>query len=153
MLTADRGVLDMADELFENYRQLLITRKERYSSESVFGGAKYSFEKALLQQIEDERDPHKAASLIDMYAELATFLPEKDYDLFQSCRRRGEQDADFQRVLDFITTRDHDAIQKELDARGIPELVRYYALYRRILRETEARRRQATSVQSLNAGS
>ncbi len=143
----------MADELIENYRRMLTTRNERYSPESVFGGSKVSFEKALLQQIEDERNPHEAASLVDMFSELATFVPQKDYDLIQECRRRAERDAGVQRVLDLIETRDHEAIQKELDARGMPELVRYYALYRRVLRETEARRQQATSLLSLSADS
>jgi len=143
----------MADELTENYRRLLATRQERYSSESVFGGTKQSFEKSLLGQLETERDPDAAASLVDMFAELASFLPQKDYDLAEYCRRRGQQEPEFQRVLDLIETHDHEAIQKELDARGIPELVRYYALYRRVLRETEARRQQALSVHALNAGS
>ena len=143
----------MADELTENYRRLLATRQEHYSSESVFGGTKQSFEKSLLGQLETERDPDAAASLVDMFAELASFLPQKDYDLTEYCRRRGKQEPDFQRVLDLIETHDHEAIQKELETRGIPELVRYYALYRRVLRETEARRQQAMSVHALNIGS
>ena len=56
-------------------------------------------------------------------------------------------------VLDLIESGDHSAIQKELEARGIPELVRYYALYRRVLLESEARRKQAASVHALNADS
>jgi hypothetical protein len=143
----------MTDELTENYRRMLATRRERYSPESVFGGNKPLFEKSLLAQLETERDPDAAASLVDMFAELASFLPQKDYALAEDCRRRGQQDPEFQRVLDLIASHDHEAIQKELEGRGIPELVRYYALYRRVLRETEARRQQAMSVHALNIGS
>jgi hypothetical protein len=88
-----------------------------------------------------------------MYMELASFVPQKDYDLIQQCKTRGDGDPEFKQVLDLISLGDHETIQAELQARNIPELIRYYALYRRILRETEARRKQAVSVQSLNADS
>ena len=142
-----------ADKLIRQYQQILSQRQERFSSDSFFGGAKYMLEKALLEEIARVHEPAPAESLQVMYIELASFVPQKDYDLIQQCRRRGAENREFQQVLDLIALGDHETIQAELDARGIPELVRYYALYRRILRETEARRKQALSVQSLNADS
>lgn len=138
-------------KLIRQYEQILAQRQERFSSDSFFSGAKYMLEKALLEEIARVHEPVRAESLQGMYTELASFVPQKDYDLIQQCRRRGDQDPDFKQVLDLISLGDHETIQKELEARGIPELVRYYALYRRILREIEARRKQALSVQELNA--
>ena len=56
-------------------------------------------------------------------------------------------------MLDLIEAGDHAAVQQQLESGAIPELVRYYALYRRVLLETEARRKQAASVHELNAES
>ena len=139
------------DKLIRQYEQILSQRQERFSSDSCLSGAKYMLEKALLEEITRVHEPVRAESFQVMYIELASFVPQKDYDLIQQCRRRGDEDSAFKQVLDLISLGDHETIQQELDARGIPELVRYYALYRRILRETEARRKQALSVQSLNA--
>ena len=141
------------EKLIQRYQQVLSERRGRFSSDAVFGGAKYLFEKALLEEIARVREPVRAESLQVMYAELASFISEKDYDLVEQCRQRGEQDANFQEALDLISQGDHASIQKELEVRGIPELVRFYALYRRVMRETGARRQQALSVQSLNADS
>jgi hypothetical protein len=139
--------------LIEQYQQILSSRRDRFSSDSVFGGAKYMFEKALLEEIARVHEPVRADSLQVMYIELASFMPQKDYDLVEQCRRRGEEDPSFKQMLDLISLGDHETIQKELEARGIPELVRYYAVYRRVLRESEARRKQALSVQELNVDS
>jgi hypothetical protein len=140
-------------KLLQQYQQILSSRHQRFSSDSVFGGAKYMFEKALLEEIARVHEPVRADSLQGMYVELASFMPQKDYDLVEQCRRRGEQDPVFKQVLDLISVGDHEAIQKELEARAIPELVRYYAVYRRVMRESEARRKQALSVQELNTDS
>ena len=141
------------EKLIQRYQQILSDRQESFSSDAVFGGAKYLFEKALLEEIARVHEPVRAESLQAMYANLASFVPQKDYDLAQQCRQRGEQEPEFKQVLDLISQGDHKTNQTELDARGVPELVRYYALYRRVLRETEARRKQAASVQSLNTDS
>lgn len=138
-------------QLVEKYRDILAARRQRYSCESVFGGRKREFEKALLERLGEERDPRQGAELIEMYAQLASFVPEPDIELLELCGKRAAQDKDFQAVLDLIETGDHEAIQKEIEAKKIPELKRYYALYRRVLIEGQARRQQATSVQSLNA--
>ena len=140
-------------KLIEQYQQILSSRRERFSCDSVFGGAKYLFEKALLEEIARVHEPVRADLLQGMYVELASFMPQKDYDLFQQCSRRGEEDPAFKQVFDLISLGDHETIQKELDSRGIPELVRYYAVYRRVMRESEARRKQALSVQQLNVDS
>jgi hypothetical protein len=140
-------------KLLGQYQKILSGRQERFRPDSVFGGAKYMFEKALLEEIARVHEPVRADSLQAMYTELASFVPQKDYDLVEQCRRRGEQDPEFKQVLDLISLGDHETIQKELETRGIPELVRYYAVYRRVLRETEARRKQALSVQQLNTDS
>jgi hypothetical protein len=140
-------------KLIQRYNEILAQRQERFSSDAVFGGSKYLFEKALLEEIARVHEPVHAEALQVMYIELASFMPQKDYDLIEQCRRRGDQEPEFKQILDLIWLGDHETIQKELDARGIPELVRYYALYRRVLRETEARRKQALSVQQLNTDS
>lgn len=140
-------------KLIEQYGQILAGRRERFSSDAVFGGAKYVFEKALLDEIARVREPLRAEALQTMFIQLASFVPQKDYDLIEHCRQRGEQEVEYQQVLDLISAGDHPTIQTELEARGIPELVRYYALYRRVLLETEARRRQAASVEELNTDS
>jgi hypothetical protein len=137
-------------KLLEQYEHILDQRRERFSSDSVFGGAKYMFEKALLEEIARTHEPARAERLQLMYVELASFISQKDFELVEECRRRGQQDAAFQQVLDLISLGDHETIQQELQSRAIPELVRYYALYRRVLRESEARRKQAASVQELN---
>jgi len=139
--------------LIQQYEQILSRRQERFSSDAVFGGAKYQFEKALLEEIIRARDAGRAESLQTMFRELASFVPQSDYDLIADCRRRGAEDPAIQHVLDLIQSGDHPAVQKELEAGAIPELVRYYALYRRVLLETEARRKQAASVHALNAES
>ena len=141
------------DKLIRQYEQILAQRKERFSCDSAFGGAKYMFEKALLEEIARVHEPPRSEALLNMYMELASFVPQKDYELIQQCRSRADSDAEFKKVLDLIALGDHQTIQAELDDRKIPELVRYYALHRRILRETEARRKQAASVQELNADS
>lgn len=138
-------------QLVEKYREILAARGQRYSSDSVFSGRKREFEKALLERIETEHDAQQAAALVEMYAQLASFVPQPDLDLVELCRKRGAQDKDFQAVLDLIETGDHEAIQKQIEAKKVPELTRYYAFYRRVLIESSARRRQAMSVQSLNA--
>jgi hypothetical protein len=140
-------------KLLQQYQQILSSRHQRFSSDSVFGGAKYMFEKALLEEIARVHEPVRADSLQGMYVELASFMPQKDYDLVEQCRRRADQDPAFKQVLDLISVGDHETIQKELEARAIPELVRYYAVYRRVMRESEARRKQALSVQELNTDS
>ncbi len=140
-------------ELIDKYEQILAGRQEQFSSDSVFGGAKYLFEKALLDEVARVHEPVRAERLQSMYIDLASFVPQKDYDLVQECRRRGEQDPAVQQILNLIPQGDHTTIQQELQDRGIPELVRYYALYRRVLRETEARRKQVASVQELSAES
>jgi hypothetical protein len=114
------------------------------------GGAKYQFEKALLEEIACVREAGRAESLQVMFRELASFVSQSDYDLINECRRRGAEDSHMQRVLDLIDQGDHAAVQKELESHAVPELVRYYALYRRVLLETEARRQQAASVHALN---
>ena len=139
--------------LIGKYEQILANRRQRFSSDTVFGGAKFQFEKALLEEIGQVRDPERANALQSMYRELATFVPQNDYDLITACQQRASTDPGVKHVLDLIDSGDHDAVQKELDARGMPELVRYYALYRRILLEGEARRKQAASVFALNADS
>jgi len=141
------------NSLIQQYEQILSRRQERFSSDAVFGGAKYQFEKALLEEIAHVREPARAESLQSMFRELASFVPQSDYDLVANCRRRGAEDPAIKHVLDLIQSGDHPAVQKELEARAIPELVRYYALYRRVLLETEARRKQAASVHALNADS
>jgi hypothetical protein len=139
--------------LIQQYEQILADRKERFSSDAVFGGAKYQFEKALLEEIACVREPDRTESLQLMFRELASFVPPSDYDLIDQCLRRGAEDSNTQRVLDLIDQGDHAAVQKELESRAVPELVRYYALYRRVLLETEARRQQAASVHALGAES
>ena len=141
------------NSLIQQYEQILSRRQERFSSDAVFGGAKYQFEKALLEEIAHVREPGRAESLQLMFRELASFVPQSDYDLIANCRRRGAEDPSVKHILDLIEGGDHAAIQKQLEARAIPELVRYYALYRRVLLETEARRKQAASVHELNADS
>ncbi len=139
--------------LIQQYERILAEGSERFHSDAVFGGAKYQFEKALLAQIEQVREPERAAALQSMYRDLAWFVPQGDYDLIAACQARAATDASVKQVLDLIESGDHNAIQKELETRGIPELVRYYALYRRVLLEGEARRKQAASVQALNSDS
>jgi hypothetical protein len=139
------------NSLIQQYEQILSRRQERFSSDAVFGGAKYQFEKALLEEIAHAREPARAESLQLMFRELASFVPQGDYDLIANCRRRGDEDPAIKHVLDLIEAGDHAAIQKQLESGAIPELVRYYALYRRVLLETEARRKQAASVHALNA--
>ncbi len=139
--------------LIERYQQILSQRQERFSSDVVFGGAKYMFEKALLDEMARIHEPAGVERLQTMFTELASFVPQRDYELIQQCRQRADQDPAFKQVLDLIAIGDHESIQQELKDRGVPELVRYYALYRRILRETEARRKQAASVQELSADS
>ena len=143
----------MTKSLIQQYEQILARRQERFSSDAVFGGAKYQFEKALLEEIAQVREPARAESLQIMFRELASFVPQSDYDLIANCRRRGTEDPAVKQVLDLIEAGDHAAVQKRLESGAIPELVRYYALYRRVLLETEARRKQAASVQELNADS
>jgi hypothetical protein len=138
-------------QLIQQYEQILSQRQERFSCDAAFGGVKYLFEKALLDEIARVHEPTRAERLQVMYTDLASFVPQKDYELIELLRRRGEQDPEIKQILDLISAGHHETIQKDLDARGQPELVRYYALYRRILRESEARRRQAVSVQTLNA--
>jgi hypothetical protein len=140
-------------KLIQRYEQILSERRERFGCDAVFGGSKYLFEKALLDEIARVHEPARAERLQQMYTELASFVPQKDYDLIAACGRRGEQDAAFKQMLDLISLGDHETIQQELKERNLPELVRYYALYRRILLETEARRKQAESVQALGAES
>lgn len=142
-----------AGNLIRQYEQILAIRRERFSSDVVFGGRKYQFEKALLEEIGHVRDPERANSLQSMFRELATFVPQNDYDLIGACERRAATDPAVKHVLELIDSGNHDAVQKELDARGMPELVRYYALFRRVLLEGEARRKQAASVFALNAES
>jgi hypothetical protein len=139
--------------LIQQYEQILSRRQERFSSDAVFGGAKYQFEKALLEEIIRVRDAGRADALQFMFRELASFVPPSDYDLIATCRHRAAEDPSVKHVLDLIESGDHPAVQKQLESGAIPELVRYYALYRRVLLETEARRKQAASVHSLNADS
>jgi hypothetical protein len=141
------------NSLIQQYEQILSRRQERFSSDAVFGGAKNQFEKALLEEIAHVREPARAESLQTMYRELASFVPPSDYDLIANCWRRGGEDPAIKQILDLIEAGDHPAIQQQLEAGAIPELVRYYALYRRVLLETEARRKQAASVHELNADS
>jgi hypothetical protein len=141
------------NSLIQQYEQILSRRQERFSSDAVFGGAKYQFEKALLEEIIRVRDAERAESLQFMFRELASFVPQSDYDLIANCRRRGAEDPAVQHILDLIEAGDHAEIQKQLESGAIPELVRYYALCRRVLLETEARRKQAASVHALNAES
>lgn len=138
-------------QLLEQYREILAARGQRYSVDSVFGGRKREFEKALLERLEGERDPQQAAALVEMYVQLASFVPQPDVDLVERCAKRAAQDKDFQAVLDLIETGDHEAIQKQIEAKKIPDLTRYYAFCRRVLIESQARRQQALSVQSFNA--
>ncbi len=138
-------------ELIEKYREILASRRQRYSCDSVFAGRKREFEKALLERLEEERDPQQVAALVEMYAQLASFVPQPDLDLVERCAERGAQDKDFQALLDLIETGDHEAIQKQVEAKKIPDLTRYYAFYRRVLIESQARRQQAMSVQSLGS--
>ncbi len=139
--------------LIQQYEHILARRQERFSSDVVFGGAKYQFEKALLEEIACVREPVRSESLQSMFRELASFVPPSDYDLINDCRRRAAEDPAIKHVLDLIETGNHAAIQKQLESGAMPELVRYYALYRRVLLETEARRKQAASVHELNADS
>jgi hypothetical protein len=139
--------------LIQQYEQILARRQERFSSDAVFGGAKYQFEKALLEEIAHVREPARAESLQLMFRELASFVPQSDYDLIANCQRRGAEDPATKHVLDLIEAGDHPAVQQQLESGAVPELVRYYALYRRVLLETEARRKQAASVHELNADS
>jgi hypothetical protein len=141
------------NSLIQQYEQILSRRQERFSSDAVFGGAKYQFEKALLEEIAHVREPARAESLQLMFRELASFVPQSDYDLVANCRRRGGEDPAIKHILDLIEAGDHPAVQKQLESGAIPELVRYYALFRRVLLETEARRKQAASVYELNAES
>jgi hypothetical protein len=141
------------NSLIQQYEKILARRQERFSSDAIFGGAKYQFEKALLEEIAHVREPARAESLQLMFRELASFVPQSDYDLVANCRRRGGEDPAIKHVLDLIERGDHPAVQKQLESGAIPELVRYYALYRRVLLETEARRKQAASVHELNADS
>jgi hypothetical protein len=141
------------NSLIQQYEQILARRQERFSPDTVFGGAKYQFEKALLEEIAHVREPARAESLQLMFRELASFVPPSDYDLIANCRRRGGEDPAIKHVLDLIEAGDHPAVQQQLEVGAIPELVRYYALYRRVLLETEARRKQAASVHELNADS
>ena len=83
------------DKLIRQYEQILSQRQERFSSDSFFSGAKYMLEKALLEEIAHVHEPVRAESLQAMYIALASFVPQKDYDLIQQCRRRGEQDREF----------------------------------------------------------
>lgn len=142
---------DESAQLLDKYREILATRGQGYSCDSIFGGRKREFEKALLERLGQERDPRQGEALIDMYAQLASFVPEQDVDLVESVTRRAAEDKDFQAVLALIETGDHEAIQKTIDEKKVPELTRYYALHRRVLNESHARRQQALSVQSLNA--
>jgi hypothetical protein len=144
---------DVTNSLIQQYEQVLSRRQERFSSDAVFGGAKYQFEKALLEEIAHVREPARAESLQSMYRALASFVPQSDYELIADCRRRGGEDPSIKHVLDLIEAGDHPAVQQQLESGAIPELVRYYALYRRVLLETEARRKQAASVHELNADS
>jgi hypothetical protein len=141
------------NSLIQQYEQILARRQERFSSDAVFGGAKYQFEKALLEEIAHVREPARAESLQLMFRELASFVPQSDYDLIANCRRCGTDDPGIKHVLDLIEAGDHPAVQQQLESGASPELVRYYALYRRVLLETEARRKQAASVHELNADS
>ena len=142
---------DATGNLIGQYEQILANRRQRFSSDAVFGGAKYQFEKALLGEIERVREPERANTLQSMYRELASFVPQNDYDLIVGCQTRALTDPAVKCVLDLIDSGDHEAVQKELDRLGMPELVRYYALYRRVLLEGEARRKQAASVHTLSA--
>jgi hypothetical protein len=141
------------NSLIQQYEQILANREERFSPDTVFGGAKYQFEKALLEEIAHVREPARAESLQLMFRELASFVPQSDYDLIASCRRRGGDDPSIKNVLDLIEAGNHAAVQQQLESQAIPELVRYYALYRRVLLEIEARRKQAASVHELGAES
>lgn len=141
------------NSLIQQYEQILARRQERFSSDAVFGGAKYQFEKALLEEIAHVREPARAESLQLMFRELASFVPQSDYDLIANCRRCGTEDPAVKHVLDLIEAGDHPAVQQQLESGASPELVRYYALYRRVLLETEARRKQAASVHEWNADS
>ena len=69
------------NSLIQQYEQILSRRQERFSSDAVFGGAKYQFEKALLEEIAHVREPARAESLQLMFRELASFVPQSDYDL------------------------------------------------------------------------
>ena len=62
----------------QQYEQILARRQERFSSDAVFGGAKYQFEKALLEEIAHVREPARAESLQLMFRELASFVPQSD---------------------------------------------------------------------------
>jgi hypothetical protein len=150
---AERIIVDTGatEKLIQQYQQVLSNRHERFSSDAVFGGAKYPFEKALLDELAHVRDADRAASLQVMFIELASFVSQQDYELVADCHRRAEDDPAIKNVMDLIEMGNHEAVQKELQSRSVPELVRYYALYRRVLLETEARRKQALGVHSLNA--
>ncbi len=139
--------------LIDGYRELLAARHERLSSDSVFSNTKNQVEKALLDSLESQRDAEKASTLIELFAELASFVPENDYQLFQRCRARAHADAQVRGLLELMDTFDHEAIQKELEARKDNELIRYYALHRRVARERLARHQQAQAVMALNAPS
>jgi hypothetical protein len=140
---------DQSAQLVEKYREILAGRGRRYSCDSVFGGRKREFEKALLERLGEERDARQGAALVEMYAQLSSFVPDQDVELVELCAKRGTQDKDFQAVLDLIETGDHEAIQKQIEAKNVPELKRYYALHRRVQIESQARRQQAQSVVSL----
>ncbi|MGI9104050.1 MAG: hypothetical protein ACR2IF_16540 [Terriglobales bacterium] len=143
----------MADvhSVIDRYRELLEARHERLSPDSLFSNTKNQLEKTILERLEAERDPQKASSLIELFAELASFVPEGDYELYRQCLARAHADNDVRQLLELMDTYDHDAIQKELDVRKDNELIRYYALHRRVMRERLARRQQAQAVMSLNA--
>jgi hypothetical protein len=145
------GEPDEVTQLIQRYREILAGRRQRYACDSAFGGRKREFEKALLERLGAERDPQQAAALVEMYAQLAFFVPQPDMELDELCRRRGEQDQEFHSLLELMEAGDHEAIQKQLAAKNVPELIRYYALHRRAALESSARRQQALSVQELNA--
>lgn len=142
---------DQSAQLLQKYREILATRGQRFSSESVFGGRKREFEKTLLERLGEERDPQQGEALVELYAQVASFLPQADFELVELCAKRRAQDKTFQAVLDLIEAGDHEAIKKEIEARKIPELTRYYAVHRRVIIERAARRQQALSVRTLNA--
>jgi hypothetical protein len=142
---------DQSAQLLQKYRDILATRGQRFSSESVFGGRKREFEKALLERLGEERDPQLAEELVEMYAQVGSFLPQADLDLVELCASRGTQDKSIQAVLDLMETGNHELIQQQIEAKKIPELTRYYAVHRRVLIESHARRQQARSVRTLNA--
>jgi hypothetical protein len=136
-------------QLVEKYREILATRDQRYSCDSLFGGRKREFEKALLERLGEERDAQRGAELVEMYTQLASFVPQQDLELVEWVANRGTEDRDFQAVVDLVETGDHEAIEKQIEEKKSPELKRYYAFYRRVLIEGHARRQQAESVREL----